>query len=255
MRKLFSKWPRKTIVAISFISLTLCWNGTLTSETKKTKQITKAPRECLNCGVVTCGTSSASATSDVIIQGSLASINTSLNFIKAFLLSDLVETFTITGDVGGLISLTEELFEDFRETWTILDTIGGCDLQFIESKIDVLDVNLEIVDDRAESIESKVDELFEDFQETWTILDSLESCDLQFVESKIDELFVDFQETWTALGSIVIDPEDFQETWTLIGNTSDTLDGSITPATVMDVNATTTLSVIQWLKAIYDKVK
>lgn len=182
----------------------LSWNTVLTSENKNST--VKAVREdapCLGCGVIPCVAGGSSAVTDVIIQGSLSSIDRSLNFIKAYLLSGLVETYTITVDVSGLGSKMDALSVDFQETWTILDNIGTSPT----------------------------------------------------LESKVDALAIDFQETWTALGSIEIDPSDFQETWTLIGDTAGTLDASITPTTIMDINATTTLSVIDWLKAIYDKVK
>jgi len=234
------------IIFYAFFSIVFFWPGTLTSEETAINldsQVERSPREdapCLGCGIIPCAT--AGSGTDTIIQASLTSINRSLNFIKAFLLSDIVETFTITGDVSGLAELT---LTSFQETWTAIEAIGTLGLDVIESKIDV-------IDESVFAIESKIDELAVDFQETWTILDAIEAVDFGVIESKVDVIDDSVFEIESKVDELAV---DFQETWTLIGDTADTLDGSITSSAILDINATTTLSVIQWLKAIYDKVK
>lgn len=109
-----------------------------------------------------------------------------------------------------------------EEVGTILSKICT-----IDSKIDVIDAEVDTIFSKICTIDSKIDVIDDEVE--------FAISKLCTIDSKIDELFIDFQETWTILGA--------------------NADPVPTPNAVLDVNATTTYTVLQWLKAIYHKVK
>ncbi len=149
--------------------------------------------------------------------------------------------------------ISTEINNDFHATWTVLQTIID-ETWSIESK--------------AEAISSKIDDLSVDFHDTWTIIKALDTelwsieSKAEVISSKVDDLAIeinnDFHDTWTMLNGIT------GETWSIeskseaisskIGQENDTI-YAFSASDVIDVNATTTLSVFQWLKLIYQKVK
>jgi len=106
----------------------------------------------------------------------------------------------------NIIEILNMILEKTCAIESVLDTIDLGKLCTIDSKVD-------IIDDEVEFAVSKI-------------------C---VIDSKIDELFIDFQETWTVIGA--------------------NYDPVPTPDAILDVNATTSYTVLQWLKAIYHKVK
>jgi len=108
------------------------------------------------------------------------------------------------------------------EVGTVIDKVCT-----IDSKIDVIDDEVDIVFSKICTIDSKIDVIDNDVE--------FAVSKLCIIDSKIDELFIDFQETWTVIGA--------------------NADPVPTPNAILDVNTTTTYTVLQWLKAIYHKVK
>jgi hypothetical protein len=124
----------------------------------------------------------------------------------------------------------------------------------------IMDQDLSCCEELQEDMDILIEccnEVREDIRETWTMIDNC--C---------DELSRDFRETWTMIDDCCDElSRDFRETWTIldalgiadccdvVGLKGDVLDPSITPSTILDVNITNTMTIIQWLKAIYDKVK
>ena len=149
--------------------------------------------------------------------------------------------------------VSTEINNDFHDTWTVLQTIID-ETWSIESKSEV--------------ISSKIDDLSVDFHDTWTIIQALDTelwsieSKAEVISSKVDDLAIeisnDFHDTWTVLNGIT------GETWSIeskaeaisskIGQENDNI-LAFSASDVIDVNATTTLSVFQWLKLIYQKVK
>ncbi len=188
--------------------------------------------------------------------------------------------------------ISTEINNDFHATWTVLQTIIDENWS-IESKAEVIsskidDISTEInndfhatwtvlqtiidetwsIESKAEAISSKIDDLSVDFHDTWTIIKALDTelwsieSKAEVISSKVDDLAIeinnDFHDTWTMLNGIT------GETWSIeskseaisskIGQENDTI-YAFSASDVIDVNATTTLSVFQWLKLIYQKVK
>lgn len=135
--------------------------------------------------------------------------------------------------------------------------------KLIETKIDQLQSSF---DECCEELNSKLDVLQTtvdtDFAGTWTAIEevqtTLESC-CEGLNDKLDE---DFAGTWTAIEELQSTQDaccadlhgDFVETWTVLGSPTETIAQS-TLDTVLDVNATTTMNIVEWLKLIYNKVK
>ncbi len=135
--------------------------------------------------------------------------------------------------------------------------------KLIETKIDQLQSSF---DECCEELNSKLDVLQTtvdtDFAGTWTAIEevqtTLESC-CEGLNDKLDE---DFAGTWTAIEELQSTQDacceelhgDFVETWTVLGDPNETIAQS-TLDTVLDVNETTTMNIIEWLKLIYNKVK
>jgi len=105
-----------------------------------------------------------------------------------------------------------------------LDSISQC-ICFIRNILRTVDSKLDVIDSKIDLIEPG----------------GLNSK-LDIIDSKLDVIDAEIQ-------------DGFAETWTAIGASGDQVPGSITPTTVLDVNSTTSFSVIQWLKIIYEKVK
>jgi hypothetical protein len=130
-------------------------------------------------------------------------------------------------------------------------------LTTLESKVDVVNSKVTVLEtELASCCEST--EL--NFSKVLSAIDGVESTvekiavetDVIFsivsiIDSKVDELAVSFQATWTIL-------EGLTSSTDAIGQKSDIVDQDDLDA-VLDVNVTSTFSVIQWLKAIYYKVK
>ena len=141
----------------------------------------------------------------------------------------------------------------------------------VQSDLDQIEEDLDIIIECCDGVGSRLDECCEnlsgDFRETWTVLERIDNKvfsmndEVLVIDSKIDQLSADLETCCENLSG------DFRETWTVleamsdngccdvIGLKADTLDPSVTPAAVLSVNDTDTFTVIQWLKAIYDKVK
>ena len=185
---------------------------------------------------------------------------------KAEVISSKIDTISgaVTPELWSIESKSEvisskiddvstEINDDFHATWTVLQTIID-ETWSVESK--------------AEAISSKIDDLSVDFHDTWTIIQALDTelwsieSKAEVISSKVDDLAIeinnDFHDTWTMLNGIT------GETWSIeskteaisnkIGQENDTI-YAFSASDVIDVNATTTLSVFQWLKLIYQKVK
>ena len=153
MRGLFS-WETKRkvgkIVAFAiFLSLNLGWVGSVSSgPAEKDDVVWRAPREdapassCVDC-------SGGSST-----QPELDSIRRCVCFIR-----EIWGVLPDNATVADYLILILEIVENLNISINIID-----------SKIDVLDDNIDSMLDCCETVDSKIDEIFIDFQETWTIL-------------------------------------------------------------------------------------
>ena len=124
---------------------------------------------------------------------------------------------TFTDCCSVLNSRLDEVFTDFRDTWTILDDLRAT----LGSQIDQVDIDVQIgfaatftaleaccstlnskLDTYNFTLNSKLDVLGDDFDATWTVLERIENgvnaCCFT-INSRLDEVFVDFHDTWTIL--------------------------------------------------------
>jgi len=185
--------------------------------------------------------------------------------------------FTVLDDLKDTVTeCCEDIFEDFRETWTILEDIKEttCDkfeqtwtiLDEIEMKIDNITVTAEVdfgpiftvldnicvkIEDGFSGTFTAIEDLKEvmcdKFEQTWTILDDIKeiTCDK-------------FEQTWTILANLDLDNsgvftvlddlkltlteccadifEDFRETWTILNEIEIKIDNIGTVTAEVDLS-------------------
>lgn len=175
----------------------------------------------------------------------------------------LKEAKLIETKIDQLQSSFDECCEELNSKLDVLQTTVDTDFAGTWTAIEEVQTTLESC---CEGLNDKLDE---DFAGTWTAIEELQStqdacCDE--LNSKLDVLQttvdIDFAGTWTSIEELQSTQDacceelhgDFVETWTVLGDPNETIAQS-TLDTVLDVNETTTMNIIEWLKLIYNKVK
>ncbi|MCL4229259.1 hypothetical protein KJZ61_01050 [Candidatus Dependentiae bacterium] len=246
---------------LSFVNNVSADEATMVKAPRSHEEMMKAPRDDAQTGaVIGCCTCSGEDNLECEILKEAKLIETKIDQLQSSFdecceeLNSKLDELQITVDIdfAGTFTAIAELQAtvdvDFAGTWTAIEEVQTT----LESCCEGLN-----------------DKLDTDFAGTWTAIEELQStqdacCDE--LNSKLDVLQTtidtDFAGTWTAVEEVQTTLDtccadlhgDFVETWTVLGSPMETIAQS-TLDTVLDVNATTTMNIIEWLKLIYNKVK